>query len=324
MYSREELKDIVNKAIISTYREREPERLYEPIRYTLTMGGKRIRPILVLMATNLFKDNIDKAIMPAVGIEVFHNFTLVHDDIMDDAPLRRGNPTVYEKWDTNQAILSGDVMAFVASDCMCQAPREVLPEVLQVFNRAAIDVCAGQQLDMDFEKTQFVSLQEYLQMIEFKTAVLLAASLKIGGILGGAIGKDADLLYEYGRNIGLAFQIQDDFLDVYGDPKVFGKSLGGDIATNKKTFLLVKALELASGDVRKELLYWLYTPEVNREAKFAGVKAVYDQIGLAEMAKQAGREYLQQAEASISKIELKPERKESLNGLIESLTDRTK
>ena len=191
--------------------------------------------------------------MPATGLEVFHNFTLVHDDIMDQAPVRRNFPTVHTKWNINQAVLSGDVMAFIANECFLQTPSACLVKVFREFNKAAIEVCVGQQLDIDFEKTAVISQEEYLRMIELKTAVLIAASAKIGAIIGGAGEKDADLLYEFGRNLGLAFQIQDDLLDIYGDAKVFGKIPGGDIIANKKTFLLVKALETASVDQLKRL-----------------------------------------------------------------------
>jgi geranylgeranyl diphosphate synthase, type II len=205
------------------------------------------------MACNLFSDKIDEAVMPATGIEIFHNFTLVHDDIMDQAPLRRNFPTVHSKWNVNQAVLSGDVMAFIANDCFLQAPPAVMTKVFRIFNKAAIEVCVGQQLDIDYEKALIVSECEYLRMIDLKTAVLLGASAKIGAVIGGADDKDADLMYEFGRNIGLAFQIQDDLLDIYGDVKVFGKMHGGDIVANKKTFLLVKALELSNQEQRKEL-----------------------------------------------------------------------
>ena len=247
MYNQEELKDIVDKAIVNLSYNTEAINLIDPVKYILSIGGKRLRPVLALMACNLFSDKIDEAIIPATGIEVFHNFTLVHDDIMDQAPVRRNFPTIHNKWNINQAVLSGDVMAFVTNECFLQSPPACMLKVFRVFNKAAIEVCVGQQLDIDFEKAIIVSHDEYIRMIELKTAVLLAASVKIGAIIGGAKDKDSELIYEFGRNLGLAFQIQDDLLDTYGDVKVFGKTPGGDIISNKKTFLLVKALEIASG-----------------------------------------------------------------------------
>ncbi|MBK7711312.1 MAG: polyprenyl synthetase family protein [Bacteroidales bacterium] len=234
MYNQSELKKIVDEVILNLSYNTEAEKLIDPVKYILSIGGKRLRPILSLMSLNLFCDNIDDGIMPATGLEVFHNFTLVHDDIMDQAPVRRSFPTVHTKWDINQAVLSGDVMAFIANECFLQAPSDCLAKVFRVFNKAAIDVCVGQQLDIDFEKSKLITQQEYLRMIELKTAVLLAASAKIGAIIGKAADKDAELLYEFGRNLGLAFQIQDDLLDIYGDTKVFGKIAGGDIVANKK------------------------------------------------------------------------------------------
>ena len=253
MYNQAELKNLVDEAIINLSYDAEAGKLIDPVKYILSIGGKRLRPVLALMACNLFIDKIDEAIMHATGLEVFHNFTLVHDDIMDHALVRRNFPTVHSKWNINQAVLSGDVMAFIANDCFLQTPPLYMSKVFRVFNKVAIEVCVGQQLDIDFEKATIVSQDEYLRMIELKTALLLGASVKIGAIIGGADNKDSELLYEFGRNLGLAFQIQDDLLDIYGDVNVFGKMPGGDIVSNKKTFLLVKALEIASGDQLKQL-----------------------------------------------------------------------
>ena len=253
MYNHADLKSIVDKAILNLPFNTEAGKLIDPIKYILSIGGKRLRPVLALMACNLFNDKIDEAIIPAAGLEVFHNFTLIHDDIMDKAPLRRNFPTVHCKWNINQAVLSGDVMAFITNECFLQTPPRCLLKVFRVFNKAAIEVCVGQQLDIDFENATIISEDEYLRMIELKTAILLAASVKIGAIIGGASDKDSELMYDFGRNLGLAFQIQDDLLDIYGDIKVFGKIPGGDILTNKKTFLLVKALEIASKEQIKQL-----------------------------------------------------------------------
>ena len=252
MYNHSGLKEVVDRALKNLSYNREASRLTDPVKYILSIGGKRLRPVLALMACNLYSDTIDEAVLPAIGLEIFHNFTLVHDDIMDNAPVRRNFPTVHAKWDTNQAILSGDVMAFVANDCIMQAPADKLLKVFRVYNKAAIEVCIGQQLDMDYEKASIVSHEEYLRMIELKTAVLVAAAVKTGAIIGGADDKDAELLYEFGRNLGLAFQVQDDLLDVWGDTKVFGKTQGGDIVANKKTFPFVKAMETATGTQVKQ------------------------------------------------------------------------
>ena len=216
MYNHSGLKEVVDRALMSLSYKREASKLTDPVKYILSIGGKRLRPVLALMACNLFSDTIDEAVLPAIGLEIFHNFTLVHDDIMDHAPVRRSFPTVHAKWDTNQAILSGDVMVFVANDCFMQAPADKLLKVFRIYNKAAIEVCIGQQLDMDYEKAAIVSQEEYLRMIELKTAVLVAASVKTGAVIGGANDKDSELLYEFGRNLGLAFQVQDDLLKYVG------------------------------------------------------------------------------------------------------------
>lgn len=324
MYSREEFKDIVNKAITNLPMEQEPERLYAPIRHILSIGGKRLRPTLLLMACNMFKDQIDKAILPAVGVEIFHNFTLVHDDIMDQAPLRRNIPTVHTKWSENQAILSGDVMAFMANECICQAPPEVLSRLLHIYNKAAIAVCAGQQMDMDFEKARMVSQDEYLHMIEMKTAALIAASLRMGAVIGGADVPQAAMLYDYGKNLGLAFQIQDDLLDVYGDPKVFGKSIGGDIVINKKTLLLIKAMETAPAGLRQELQEQLNLTEFDREEKIRKVRYIYDQLEIKPLIEHIIEEYIRKAESFLQKIEIPEERKSELLSLTRDLIGRNR
>ena len=275
MYNQAELKDLVDKALINLSYNSEAGKLIDPVKYVFSMGGKRLRPVLALMACNLFNDKIDDAIMPAAGLEVFHNFTLVHDDIMDQAQVRRNFSTVHSKWNLNQAVLSGDVMAFIANDCFLQTPPGHLSKVFRVFNKAAIEVCVGQQFDIDFEKAIIVSENEYLRMIELKTSVLFAASAKIGAIIGGAGDKDSELMYDFGRNLGLAFQIQDDLLDTYGDIKAFGKTPGRDIIANKKTFLLVKALEIASAGQFKRLQELLAMKEFEPDIKIKSVIDLY-------------------------------------------------
>jgi geranylgeranyl diphosphate synthase, type II len=324
MYNQGQLKDLVEKAILNLSYNAEAEKLIDPVKYILSIGGKRIRPVLTLAACNLFNDKIDQAVMPATGIEVFHNFTLVHDDIMDQAPVRRNFPTVHSKWNINQAVLSGDVMAFIANDCFLQTPPPHLPEVFRVFNRAAVEVCVGQQLDIDFEKAPIVSHEEYIRMIELKTAVLIAASVKIGAIIGGADAKNSDLLYEFGRNIGLAFQIQDDLLDSYGDVKLFGKLPGGDIVTNKKTFLLVKALELASKKQYDKLQELFSTKEFDPESKVSNVIDLYDQLNIRDITENLANDYFNTAFKLLEKLKVDSERKKELARVAGSLIGRDK
>ena len=322
MYTQSELKKLVNKAILNLSYNEEAEKLNDPVKYILSIGGKRLRPILSLMACNLFSDTIDDAVIPATGLEVFHNFTLVHDDIMDHAPVRRSLPTVHNKWNLNQAVLSGDVMAFIANECFLQTPSRYLLKVFKVFNKAAIEVCVGQQLDIDFEKAAIVSHEEYLRMIELKTAALLAASAKIGSIIGGADDKDSELLYEFGRNLGLAFQIQDDLLDIYGDVKIFGKILGGDIISNKKTFMLVKALELASIDQAKLLHDQFALKEFNPDTKVKIVTEIYDQLNIKNISENLANEYINTAFSLLGKVGATSERKTELVNIANSLIGR--
>lgn len=280
-----------------------------------------MRPVLLLMATELYNGDIEKAIAPALGIEVFHNFTLLHDDIMDKAPLRRNQPTVHEKWNNNVAILSGDTMFVKSYQLIMQAPDAVLRETLELFCKTAIEVCEGQQLDMNFE-TQFnVTIPDYLKMIGLKTAVLLAASLKIGALIGGADAKDASNLYEFGKNIGIAFQLQDDILDVFGDAAKFGKQVGGDILSNKKTFLLLSALEMAKGDSLKELTHWLNTNDQPSE-KVKAVTALFEQLGVKEMARSKMNEYHELALTHLTQLSCSEEKKSALKNFAESLLVR--
>ena len=322
MYTQSDLKKLVNKAILNLSYNEEAEKLNDPVKYILSIGGKRLRPVLALMACNLFSDTIDDAVIPASGIEVFHNFTLVHDDIMDHAPVRRNLPTVHSKWNLNQAVLSGDVMAFIANDCFLQTPPRCLLKVFKVFNKAAIEVCVGQQLDIDFEKAAIVSHEEYLRMIELKTAALLAASAKIGAIIGGADEKDSEILYEFGKNLGLAFQIQDDLLDIYGDIKVFGKMMGGDIISNKKTFMLVKALEISSIEQAKLLHEQFNLKEFDPETKVKKVTEIYDQLNIKNISESLANEYINTSFNLLGKISVTNERKTELVNIANSLIGR--
>jgi len=313
---------MVNKAILNLSYNEEAEKLNDPVKYILSIGGKRLRPVLALMACNIYTDKIDEAVIPATGLEVFHNFTLVHDDIMDQAPVRRSLPTVHSKWNLNQAVLSGDVMAFIANDCFLQTPSQYLLKVFRVFNKAAIEVCVGQQLDIDFEKAPIVSHDEYIRMIELKTAALIAASARIGAILGGADDKDSDLFYEFGRNLGIAFQIQDDLLDIYGDTKVFGKVMGGDIVTNKKTFMSVKALELASVEQSKQLHEQFSLKEFDPKEKVKKVVELYEQLNIKSISENLAGEYINTAFGLLENLKTAKERKTELINIANSLIGR--
>lgn len=267
----------------------EPEGLYDPLRYMMGIGGKRVRPRLCLLCYSLFKDEFTEEILqPAAALEVFHSFTLIHDDIMDKADVRRGVPTVYRRWDENTAILSGDVMSIDSYKRIAKAPAKVLPAVLELFSETAAQVCEGQQYDMDFENLPHVSMDDYLKMIGLKTAVLIACSAKMGALIGGASEKVADDLYEFGYDLGIAFQITDDYLDTYGDPEVFGKAIGGDILNNKKTWLLTRAFQKADEQTRDRLLAVTGLPvdtEEEKIMKIGAVKAIYEELGIEEDAK---------------------------------------
>jgi geranylgeranyl diphosphate synthase type II len=324
MFTSEYLKDLSDKAITNIAFSPEAEKLFDPVRYILSLGGKRLRPVMCLMACNLFKDKIDEAVMPAIGIEVFHNFTLIHDDIIDKADMRRGSPTVHSRWGLSQALLSGDVMAFVATECIGQAPEKVLAPTLKLFNATSVAVCIGQQLDIDYENKRVVTETEYIRMIELKTAVLVAAALKTGAIIGGASPKDQDLLYEFGRCLGLAFQIQDDLLDTYGDTRMFGKKTGNDISSNKKTYLLVKALELAEGERLKRLRKLIETPVEDPAAKVTAVKAIFDELEVRLQAENIAYEYFNRAFQSLEQVSVKDDRKSEIKQLSVSLIGRVK
>lgn len=265
---------------------KQPPSLYEPIRYLMNLGGKRLRPMLTLLSYSLFRDDVRRAVPVAVAVEAFHNFTLMHDDIMDKAPLRRGKPTVHEKWNVNTAILSGDVMLVKVYDMFLQLEPETLKPVLAAFNQCAAEVCEGQQWDMDFETTSRVTEAQYINMIRLKTAVLLGFSLELGAILAGAGEEDRKALRAFGTNIGIGFQLKDDVLDAYADPKKFGKQVGGDIIANKKTFLLIQALQKATGKTKAELTRWLAAQKFRKQEKVNAVKAIYDQLGVAASAEK--------------------------------------
>ncbi|MGB0882875.1 MAG: polyprenyl synthetase family protein, partial [Vicingaceae bacterium] len=276
--------NLINETIQDISLKKEPANLYEPITYTLNLGGKRIRPALLMLSNNLFGGTDKAALNSALAIEVFHNFTLLHDDIMDEAPLRRGNPSVYKKWNTNVAILSGDVMLMQAIQLLSKKNHPNLQRVLSIFNATAIQVCEGQQYDMDFEESSTVSIDDYLKMIELKTAVLLGASLKIGAVISNASSDNAHHIYEFGKNLGIAFQLMDDILDLYGDPKKVGKRIGGDVITNKKTYLLLKAQELASGKTAKDLEFCLTSKVIDENTKVERVTTIFNSLNIKNLA----------------------------------------
>ena len=299
-----------------------PPELYEPIHYILSLGGKRIRPVLTLMSCELFDDEIEKALMPAIGVEVFHNFTLLHDDIMDNAPLRRGKKTVHEKWDDNAAILSGDVMLVKAYELFLNYKQNNLQKILLKFNACAAEVCEGQQYDMNFETRNEVSEEEYLEMIRLKTAVLLGFSIELGAIIGGAQDSLSTELYEFGINIGLGFQLKDDLLDAFGNADKFGKQVGGDILANKKTYLLIKALELAKGELKDELNFWLKKKMFEPGEKVNAVLNIYNKLGIKKLSETKMNDYFDRGIKLLEDLDIKHEKKKPLMDLTLKLIDR--
>lgn len=320
-----QLQQQVEKAIADINWVQEPTGLYQPIDYVLSLGGKRIRPVLTLLACKLFSDDEKQALSTALAVEVFHNFTLLHDDVMDRADTRRGKPTVHKKWNDNTAILSGDAMLIKAYQLLKQAPADKLPVLLDLFSKTAIEVCEGQQYDVDFENDLAVQLPQYIEMIRLKTAVLLAAALKMGAIIGGASQQDADALYHYGINLGLAFQLRDDYLDSFGDPAVFGKKIGGDICCNKKTFLMITALQTASEEQRKELLQWIgCTDATCYEQKIKAVLNIYQNLQIDIRCEEAIRAYFEKSVGSLKNIQLAENKKDILIKFANDLMGRTK
>lgn len=322
MRSFNEISRIVNQAIENLDWSMEPKGLYAPIEYILSLGGKRIRPAMTLMAAELFDGILEEALAPALGIEIFHNFTLLHDDIMDKAPIRRGKPTVHIKWNDNTAILSGDVMQIAAYQFIAKCPPAKLPEVLSLFSTTAAEICEGQQYDMDFENRMDVSEEEYLNMIRLKTAVLLGCSLKTGAVLAGASSENSGNLYEFGINLGLAFQLMDDLLDVYGDSKTFGKQVGGDILANKKTFMLIKALEKAEGKLKDELNECLALKEFDPVVKVKQVTEIYNQLEIKAACEEKMNEYYLKATKNLEAVDIHWEKKKELTILADTLMNR--
>ncbi|MCQ2214675.1 MAG: polyprenyl synthetase family protein [Bacteroidales bacterium] len=304
--------------------KKEPRNLYAPISYALSLGGKRLRPLMCVASCSLFKDDCSCARNAAMALEMFHNFTLLHDDVMDNSKLRRGQPTVHAKWNANTAILSGDQMLIEAYKLISDVDSPAATLILDVFNKTATEVCEGQQYDMDFEKQDNVSIDQYMEMIRLKTAVLLAASIKIGALIGGANITDTNALYDFGIQIGLAFQLQDDYLDVYGDEKTFGKPIGGDIVENKKTYLLISALQDASSAQKKEILQWIEKDNAVREEKIAAVTNLYNKIGVKEKTERKIEELLNKAMRMLSAMEISAEGKRFMADFVNMLVKRNK
>ena len=316
----------INKNLLDTLPE--PKELYDPVKYILSNGGKRIRAVMTLISANMFTNDLSHAIAPALGMEVFHNFTLLHDDIMDKATIRRGIPTVHLKWDENTAILSGDAMMILANQLIAQAPVTVLLPVLQTFNKTALEVCEGQQYDMNLEQTNIstsdISESEYLEMIKLKTSVLIGASLKIGALCGGASLEQAELLYQYGLNIGLAFQIQDDLLDTFGNEADFGKRIGGDILEGKKTYLLIKALERASKEESTVLKSMINDSNIGEIDKIETIKGIYLATGVKELAETKIESYFEKAQTFLNQLSLNDDNTKAIKELEASLKKRMK
>lgn len=303
---------LVNNYLDNIPYTRKPETLYEPIRYVLSLGGKRIRPVLMLMSYNLYKDDADTILPTACGLETYHNYTLLHDDLMDNADMRRGHATVHKKWDANTAILSGDSMLVLSYQRIAQCAPQYLPQILDLFTTTALEIGEGQQYDMEFETRDDVCEAEYIEMIRLKTSVLLACAMKMGAIQAGASPADQDALYRYGESLGLAFQLQDDYLDVYGDPSVFGKNIGGDITSNKKTFMLINALLRAEGQDKAELEAWIARKDFDRQEKVDAVTRLYTKLGIDRLARERIEYYTREALSCLDAVDTPDERKAEL------------
>ena len=322
MLTATEIQEKVNAYIASLPYERKPKSLYDPIEYVLAAGGKRIRPSFVLMAYNLFHDDVDRILPVATALETYHNYTLLHDDLMDKADMRRGRPTVHKKWDDNTAILSGDTMLVLAYEHLAKCDTKYLKPALDLFTETALEVSEGQQFDMEFETRNDVAEEEYIEMIRLKTSVLLACALKMGAVVAGASDADANALYAFGEKVGLAFQLQDDYLDVYGDTKVFGKAIGGDITSNKKTYMLINAFNRANDEQRAELVRWIEATEFDRAEKVAAVTRLYNEIGIDRLAQQKIEYFFAESRKYLAKVSVAEERKAELAAYAERMMKR--
>ena len=322
MHSINQYQEFIADYLESQYETKEPKNLYEPIHYILGLGGKRMRPVLTLMSAEVFDADFKKALPAALAVEVFHNFSLIHDDIMDDAPLRRGNVTVHEKWDINTGILSGDAMLILAYQYFEKYEPAIFRDLAKLFSKTALEVCEGQQWDVDFETRTDVSIPEYLKMIQYKTAVLVAAAMKMGAIIAETSEDNANLIYDFGLNLGLAFQLQDDYLDAFGNPETFGKQVGGDIIENKKTYLYLKALEFASNDQAKKLVDLFSIHPQDSSDKIEAVKEIFVASGAAQETKNAIQDFTFKAFDTLQKISIDNDKKEMLRTFGENLMGR--
>lgn len=324
MYSIDQLREIVSKELQKQEYVEKPYSLFEPIQYILEDGGKRLRPVLALMAYNLYRDDIEKALKSAIGIEIFHNYTLLHDDVMDDAELRRGRQTVHKKWNSNVAILSGDAAAITAYKYVESCEDCYLRQVIDGFNQVAMDVCKGQQYDMEFETRDDVTEEEYLHMIYLKTSVLIAGSMRHGALIAGAPEHEYKALYDFGGYLGLVFQLQDDYLDVYGNTEEFGKKIGGDILCNKKTYMLIKAFELAEESDRASLREWLAKKDFDPREKVRAVTEIYNRAGVKEAVMKIVDDYMEKSRQALEKIDVPEDRKMYFRDMIEYIGNRKK
>ena len=314
--------DLVHTHFSSLTLRKEPKNLYEPIRYILSLGGKRLRPVLTLMASEVFDIDCNKALPAATAVEVFHNFSLIHDDIMDDAPLRRGNETVHEKWNINTGILSGDAMLILAYQYFEGYEPHIFRELAKLFSKTALEVCEGQQYDVDFETRDDVTIEEYLKMIKYKTAVLVGAAMKMGAIVAETSDENANAIYDFGLNLGIAFQLQDDYLDAFGNPETFGKQVGGDIIENKKTYLYLKATEFASLDEKEQLLHLFSIQPNDSNDKITSVKQIFNQTGASKETQKAIQEYTAKALETLVEMNIDADKKEILKTFAENLMSR--
>jgi geranylgeranyl diphosphate synthase type II len=322
MYSYSQCFDIIERELSQISLANKPKELFEPIRYALSIGGKRIRPCLALMAHSLFSDTIETVIKPAMGLEVFHNFTLLHDDIMDKAELRRNHQTVHMKWNQNTAILSGDAMMILAYDLISDTAVKVLPDILTLFGQTALEVCEGQQLDMNFERSEYISEAEYLEMIRLKTAVLLGASMALGGITGGTSKENIDRLYNVGLYTGMAFQLQDDYMDVFANEKSFGKKIGGDIHANKKTYLMISALNSSDQQQIDLLKTWLRKEDFTSEEKIKAVTQIYLKLEVDKKCRELAGKYFNMGIDQLSQLTIEQTRIAELKSFLLSIKDR--
>ena len=322
MHSISHYQALISDYFANLHLNKEPKNLYEPIEYILHLGGKRMRPVLTLMATEVFDVDCKKALAAATAVEVFHNFSLVHDDIMDDAPLRRGNETVHEKWDVNTGILSGDAMLILAYQHFEEYEPKIFRELAKLFSKTALEVCEGQQYDVDFEIRDDVTIPEYLKMIQYKTAVLVGAAMKMGAIVAETSDENANLIYDFGLNLGIAFQLQDDYLDAFGDPETFGKQVGGDIIENKKTYLYLKAIEFAKQDEKEQLLHLFSIQPADNAEKINSVKEIFNQTGASEATQKAIQDYTFKAFETLEQLDITADKKALLRLFGENLMNR--